>query len=168
MSRSRLSQIPIDHVVAEVAAFPLASEAALRCRTTELERGDQGSAGRLWRETERHVLGHFPSFSVDEMVAVRDRVWFGERRRTNQPLPLVRYLRTVARLYLRREGDRVVPQLPDEEWQRRHGAALTGPLRSARAVRLALAVLRAARRLAAGRPRRRAPSLQHPPPFAGP
>jgi hypothetical protein len=128
VSRSRLSQIPIDHLVAEVAAFPLASEAALRCRTIELERSDQGSAGRLWRETERHVLGHFPSFSVDEMVAVRDRVWFGERRRTNQPLPLVRYLRTVARLYLRREGDRVVPQLPDEEWQRRHGAALTGPL----------------------------------------
>jgi hypothetical protein len=83
VNSSRLAGIPIDHAVAELAAFPLASEAAFEIGVTHLdpllqEQRPSGKATQqLWRQAERHFLGGFPAFSVEEAVAIRDRLWFG-------------------------------------------------------------------------------------------
>ena len=110
---SRLAQIPIDHVVAEVAAFPLASVASLELGLTELSPLLSGPTRPLWREAERHTLGSFPAFSVDEAVAIRDRIWFGDRQRSGRSVPLGAYLATLAKLFLEAEGGVAVPTLPD-------------------------------------------------------
>ena len=53
MSISRLARIPLDHVVAELAAFPLATEGALTTGVTELDAQMRGATGPLWRSAER-------------------------------------------------------------------------------------------------------------------
>ena len=111
MNTVRLAGIPIDHVVAEVAAFPLSSEAALACSLSEFDPELKEPTRALWRDAEKHLLNTSPSFSVEEVIAVRDSVWFhlchGER------LPLTTYLRHLAREYLEPRGDHAVPRLLD-------------------------------------------------------
>jgi len=82
MGTSRHAAVPIDHAIAEMAAFPIASEAALRLAIAELVAVpalDRNTA-TLWREAEAEVLGGFPAFSVDEAVALRDQTWLPLRR----------------------------------------------------------------------------------------
>lgn len=111
MSATRLARIPYDHVVAELAAFPIASEAALALAPVMLDPRLCGETGRLWRATESALTGAFPSLSIDETVALRDRLWFGSL----QPQPLDQYLRGVANLFLESRGDVAVPRLPRNE-----------------------------------------------------
>lgn len=81
---SRGASLPFDHLFAEVAAFPLASEAALTDPVTHLEPGmnrdtAMGPAtARLWRAAERELLLQAPGVSVTDLVMIRDRCWFGE------------------------------------------------------------------------------------------
>ena len=103
MGNAGNARIPVDHVIAETAAFPLASEASLRLRPTGLDAELSGTTRDLWREAESRLLGSFPAFSVDEAVAVRDLVWFGGRSGMRIGLP--EYLRRVAGLYLLKVGD---------------------------------------------------------------
>jgi hypothetical protein len=117
MSTSRLAALPIDHLVAEMAAFPLASEAAHRLRIVELHPALSGRTRDLWREAERQVLGSFPAFSVDEAVAIRDRIWFLDQ--TRGVVPLHCYLRGLARLFLEAHGPVACPRTPDDAGQRR-------------------------------------------------
>ena len=115
MSTSRLAALPIDYLVAEMAAFPLASEAALRLRIVALdaELDPEFPYGtRLWREAEREVLGSFPAFSVDEAVAIRDRIWFAGH--TRSAVPLHCYLRGLARLFFEAHGPVARPRSPDD------------------------------------------------------
>jgi hypothetical protein len=109
MNTARLAGIPIDHVVAEVAAFPLSSEAALQNPLSEFDPGLSGATRALWRAAERHILSTFPSFSIEEAVTIRDRIWFdlGDEQRVS----LWRYLRQLAREYLKPRGDEAVPSL---------------------------------------------------------
>lgn len=76
MGASRLAGVPINHFIAEMAAFPLASEHALRLATTELDPNLGQGTAELWRGAERQILGASPAFSVDETVAIRDSLWF--------------------------------------------------------------------------------------------
>jgi hypothetical protein len=112
MHSSRLISIPIDHVVAEVAAFPLASEAALALRVSALDPQCAQPTASLWRHAERHLLGGFPAFSVDEVVAMRDKIWFHQ---TTAARPLHVYLRRLARQFLAVRGTTAVPVLPPDE-----------------------------------------------------
>src|SRR5262249_13874448 len=109
MSISRLARIPLDHVVAELAAYPLASEGALRAGVVELDGTMADGAGRLWRSAENSLLGSFPSFSLDELVGLRDRIWFEEG---DNAVPLDCYLRRLARWFLQVNGPVAVPRLP--------------------------------------------------------
>src|SRR5262245_39637615 len=111
MSVSRLAGIPLDHVAAELAAFPLASEGALAIGPVALDPSMAGTTGRLWRDAENALLGSFPAFSIDEIVALRDRVWFAERGAR----PLHRYVRRLARWFLQVNGPVAVPRLPPSE-----------------------------------------------------
>jgi adenosine deaminase len=110
MSAARLAGIPISHVASEIAAFPLASEPALRLGVTELSAELSGTTAGLWREAEYQALGSFPAFSVDEVVAIRDKIWFGNQGGRCQPLGA--YVRRLAGSFLERRGGRTVPQLP--------------------------------------------------------
>src|ERR1044071_6709687 len=96
MSSARLTGIPMDHVQAEVAAFPLASEAAFTLGPTELQHDLGGETAALWRQAENAWLAHFPGYSLDEVVALRDRLWF----RDGHSVPLHRYLKQLAGMFL--------------------------------------------------------------------
>jgi hypothetical protein len=108
MKAIRRSHIPFDHVVAQVAAFPFASEAAFGWGGTTLY-GNMflDDTGKLWRKAEERILGGFPGFSVDEAVAIRDKLWFfgGQDR-----VSLRAYLVHLASLFLDVRGSVAVPQ----------------------------------------------------------
>jgi hypothetical protein len=110
MASARLATIPIDHLRAEIAAFPLGSEASLRLHPTALDpclpTGLDPTAP-LWRAAEHELLAAFPGFSVDEGVAWRDRLWFAEG--SHAPVPLASYLRRIAGMFLRVVGPAAIP-----------------------------------------------------------
>lgn len=64
-----------------------------------------GSTVDLWRAAEAEILGRIPAFSVDDAVALRDRVWLSGGPEEDPPrrVPLHRYLRSLAESYLRTE-----------------------------------------------------------------
>ncbi len=112
VTSSRQTALPFDHLEAEVAVFPLASEAALRLALTELDPFLGGATGELWREAERGILGNAPGLAVDELVAMRDRAWFGPPvdSRCDRPLSLGLFLVTLARLALEVHGATARPR----------------------------------------------------------
>lgn len=91
MTNARLASLPIDHLLAEMAVFPLVSEAGLRLRITQLDPNMSENTENLWREAERQVLTCFPAFSVDEAVSIRDYFWFGWQ--DDHKIPLHDYLK---------------------------------------------------------------------------
>jgi hypothetical protein len=102
MSAPRLATIPFEHVEAELAAFPLASEASFQLCTASLDplisRKDE-----LWRAAEKHILNTLPSVPPDEAVVIRDKLWFDSSNtepRISQPVSLLGYLRRLAASYL--------------------------------------------------------------------
>lgn len=106
MSAPRLATIPFEHVEAELAAFPLASEASFHLGTLELDplvsRKDE-----LWRAAEKHVLNTLPAVPPDEAVAIRDKLWFDSsnpEQTYSKPVPLLEYLLRLARSYLDTHG----------------------------------------------------------------
>jgi len=108
MSSPRLATIPFEHVEAELAAFPLASEASFYLSTASLEPlANEGRKGELWRAAEKYVLNTLPSVPPDEAVALRDQIWF-DSPNTDQKLtkavPLHQYLRRLAGSYLDIQG----------------------------------------------------------------
>ena len=58
---TRLSTVPIDHVVAELAAFPLASEEGFQLNVLELQPGLDAPTAALWRHAESKVFGALPA-----------------------------------------------------------------------------------------------------------
>ena len=107
MTTNRLVGIPFEHLEAELAAFPIASEAAFRSTAVELDPvtspklEEMGES--LSRSAERDILASVSAVPLDEFVAIRDRLWFGLDPwlgHTGQPTPLVGYVRRLAADYL--------------------------------------------------------------------
>src|SRR5262249_28644920 len=82
--------LPFDHLFAELAAFPLASEAALVNPLTHLDPAMTTATARLWRAAERELLAAAPGVSLDDLVALRDGCWFAEDG--DDPRPLQAFL----------------------------------------------------------------------------
>jgi hypothetical protein len=106
VSTLRLATIPFEHVEAELAAFPLASEASFRLGIVALDplvsRDD-----KLWRAAERYILNALPSLPHDESMAIRDKLWFGSSSPDPmilQPVSLLEYLQRLARSYIDLHG----------------------------------------------------------------
>ena len=114
MNASRIALIPIAHIAAEVIAYPLASEAGLSLALKSLRPALGAKTADLWRQAEQDLLRSHPSISLDELVAIRDDVWF----HGNQELPLGEYLRSIASRFFEVRGSRVFPRL---------GLRMTGP-----------------------------------------
>ena len=104
MSTTRLASIPFEHMEAELAAFPIASEASFRSPFVRLDPVTLGLQQKnLSRAAEREILLSMPSVPLDEFVAIRDRVWFGDRQAgvdVQAQVPLARYLRGLSERYL--------------------------------------------------------------------
>lgn len=110
MTNARLASLPIDHLLAEMAVFPLVSEAGLRLQITQLDPNMSENTENLWREAERQVLTCFPAFSVDEGVSIRDYFWFGWQ--DDHKIPLHDYLKWLAGQFLEVRGHTATPALP--------------------------------------------------------
>ena len=117
MAPARLAAIPFEHVEAELAAFPIASEASFRSPHVFLDPVTHRQK-ELWRAAERDVLASIPAVPLDEFVAIRDRLWFGETPDLNgarSGISLVDYLRRLPEQYLDRQGRPVDRSLPFAE-----------------------------------------------------
>ncbi len=107
MSAPRQATIPFEHVEAELAAFPFASEASFQLGVSSLNPLIGGrDKDKLWQAAEKDVLNTLPSIPPDEAVAIRDRLWF-DSPQLNQTIPdiskptlLHEYLRRLAGSYL--------------------------------------------------------------------
>lgn len=117
MSTPRLATIPFEHVEAELAAFPFASEASFHLGISSLNplisRQDE-----LWRAAEKHVLNTLPSVPPDEAVVIRDKLWFDSsnpNQAISKPVPLHEYLRRLARSYLDKRGRPVEVFAPEAD-----------------------------------------------------
>lgn len=79
ISAVRQAQVSVDHVFAELLAFPLASEAAFETAGFGLDPAPRGwLISKLWPRFEREVLRGLPSVTLDEAASMRDRVWFDQ------------------------------------------------------------------------------------------
>ena len=134
MSNPRLASLPFDHMEAEMAAFPLASEACFELGLTGLDlrisRND-----RLWRAAERQFVANFPALPLDEMLTLRDRLWFRSVAREGEgeveafnldwklthPVAMGIFLKRLADSYLDHSGDL---RIASEKGGRDHTGAL--------------------------------------------
>jgi hypothetical protein len=114
---ARTAYLPFDHLAAELAAFPLASESALANPLTHLDPAMTPATTRLWRAAERELLGTAPGVSLDDLVALRDATWFAEDGAAASSLQA--FLRRVALRHLDYLGAGVGPRRPP---------ALDGPI----------------------------------------
>ena len=107
----RTVAIPIDHIIAELSAFPFASVESFRIAPIELDPQleNGGPTSRLWRDAERVLAGRTPAVSLDEIDAMRDLVWFCESNGT--AIALHQYLKQIAEYYLQPCGIHAVPRL---------------------------------------------------------
>jgi hypothetical protein len=114
VSHSRLAIIPFEHLEAELAAFPFASEASFYLGIPSLE-PLVSRKNELWRAAEKHVLNTLPSVPPDEAVAIRDKLWFDSSTPDQilpKPVPLHEYLRRLAENYLDARGRPVEASTP--------------------------------------------------------
>lgn len=116
MSASRTALIPWYHIIAELAACPLSSETALRAALTHLDPKVSGSTGNLWRAAERDLLHACPSLSLDELLNLRDRLWFEDV--SHGARSLYDYLQRIARCFLRHDGTAAVPSFDGDDFER--------------------------------------------------
>lgn len=122
MSTLRSASLPLEHAVAELAAFPVASTMALRRVLTELDPRMSTDSAAIWREAERTLISSFPAFSIDEVTWFRDWLWYGNGGKGS--LNLAQYLRRLARDTLNVSGNAFMPRLPP--WSHRTARATGG------------------------------------------
>lgn len=106
MATVRFAAIPFEYIEAELAAFPIASEASFRSPSATLA-PFASSQRNLWRAAERDILSAIPSVPLDEIAIIRDKVWFGKEPNgwdQQTPVLLVDYLRNLSRQYLNKLG----------------------------------------------------------------
>ena len=117
MSGFRGGTTPLDHLIAETAAAPLSSEAALRTGLVALDpsmpAGSETCA--VWRRLEADLQSESPNLTLDESIMLRDLLWFGSAADRvggalrPRPQPLHRYLQRLADGFLRpQDGNGVI------------------------------------------------------------
>lgn len=99
--------VPLYHVMGEIAAAPFAEEWAFRNAVTELDPTSQGSSKGLWQRTERRLREQAPGYKLDELTALRDRIWFDELSPSVKVAELRRHYADRLALWMSREGRHV-------------------------------------------------------------
>ena len=97
-----------------MAAFPLASEAALANPVSHLDPEMGQGTAELWRAAERELLAAAPGVALDDLVAMRDGCWFpdGDPGPRPRPRPLQAFVRGIAQVHLEYLGAGVGPRRP--------------------------------------------------------
>ncbi|MCA9004264.1 MAG: hypothetical protein KDA70_03245, partial [Planctomycetaceae bacterium] len=111
MTNSRTVEISIDHILSELAAFPLCSSAALNRPLIGIDFELKGASQHLWRQTEIHFSGRFPHLGLDELISMRNSVWFGNSASGSRSL--VDYLKWLSSLWLVSKGANAEPKSPN-------------------------------------------------------
>jgi hypothetical protein len=123
MTRSRRISIPIEHIEAEIIAYPLSSETSFQLGLTSLckKPKNQPNSG-IWQKNielqqtaEKVLLGTFPSVSVDEFIYMRDYLWYTSLG--NEETSLADFLALHSKRYLDTHGGKTVPTLSSEDWK---------------------------------------------------
>tara|TARA_R110002111_G_scaffold240269_1_gene301950 strand:- start:1995 stop:4667 length:2673 start_codon:yes stop_codon:yes gene_type:complete len=110
MSNSRTIEISLDHILSELAAFPLCSSIALKRPLINIDCSLKGATRHLWRQTEVHFASRFPHVSLDELISMRNSIWFGLRPQGCESL--AEYLKRLASLWLISRGANAEPRYP--------------------------------------------------------
>jgi len=89
MFNARTISISLDHLVAEMVAYPFVSQESL-CHPVEalspmLDDDGGGATGILWRNAERYFVARFPHACLDELIALRNEAWFSIPSRVRPP-----------------------------------------------------------------------------------
>ena len=119
MGNARTILISLDHMVAEMVAFPLVSGDSLERPLSSLDPNLGDETRSLWRAAERYFVAHFPHVSLDELIALRNSTWFATPN--SQPVPLGKYLQEIATKWLQPLGSFAEPKLPDSPRRDRPG-----------------------------------------------
>ncbi len=115
--------IALEYLLAEIAAFPLATVTAFENPVTIIDRDvntkfkTTGSTGLLWREAESFICRICPDLSIDMALAARDHLWFGSGTSDNkyQGPELYNYLRRLSHEFLELRGDHAVPKFMEND-----------------------------------------------------
>ncbi|MEZ6112405.1 MAG: hypothetical protein R3C99_15515, partial [Pirellulaceae bacterium] len=126
MSTFRVSDVPFDHVIAELAAFPLAAEESFAAGIEQLDPAVERAEPmrRLWRAAERRMTEGQAAMSLDELVALRDRLWFWDE---GSRITLEKYLRHLADEFLAANASIARPTLRAERDFEGRGRPLHDP-----------------------------------------
>ena len=115
MADERQSATPLRHVSAELAAAPIAALSGFDSCLVEIDPDfDQGnslanSTVSIWREVESDMLSRFPSVSFDELIRMRDSIWFDSQH--YRPRSLINLYSVLAESALDDQGAIAVPRL---------------------------------------------------------
>lgn len=115
MGALRDAAIPLEHIAAELAAIPLSSPRAFELAPTAFDPRCEGVTHALWRAAERELVTAFPSFSIDEFVALRDWLWFRNEIRDDEQdyrISFVDYVHRLSEATLEFAGNVYRPRLP--------------------------------------------------------
>lgn len=113
----RHPSIPIEYIVSEIAAFPIASVPAFENNPVTLDPEMTKQTGKLWRATERHVTSIGPDISIDMLLAIRDHFWFVPESHTDSKKQRDRYglsyyLSHLTNEFLEMHGSHAIPKPP--------------------------------------------------------
>lgn len=101
--RALAARVPEHHLRAEIATFPLVTEASFRTALVQLDPSLGSATATLWRACEGRIAEH-TNWSLDRVVAIRDETWFGvdDARRGERAgkLAMHVFLRNLARASL--------------------------------------------------------------------
>lgn len=116
----RHPSIPIEYIVSETVAFPLATVASFENHLVALDPEMKSQTGRLWRSAERHLTRIGPDISIDMLLAIRDHFWFVPETSTihktqSHGFGLDCYLRRLTKKFFELRGSHAVPRSPASE-----------------------------------------------------
>ena len=100
----------LDHLTAEVAVYPFASEGSLATAITQLDPNLGNTTWPFWQHAERELLLRFPGVTIDEMRLYRDAEWFANPNAISCADLLV----STAKKYLEPRGLIAVPSRREE------------------------------------------------------
>lgn len=110
MSNSRTVEISIDHILSELAAFPLCSSIPLKRPLTSIDCSLGGATRHLWRQTEIYFTSRFPHIGLDELISMRNSIWFGDC--IDGTRSLTDYVKWLASRWLISRGANAEPKSP--------------------------------------------------------
>jgi hypothetical protein len=93
-----------------MTAYPLSSTSAFELQVCSLDPTTKPVGGKdpLWRKAEVELLHASPNVSLDELIALRDHLWFADAG-GRDPVPLHAYLRRIAQQNLEIRGGAANP-----------------------------------------------------------